>query len=317
MGAGRTRRKGSRSVYDIIGDVHGHVEALQALLLKLGYRERNGAWRHPTRTAIFVGDLIDGGPHQIETVRLVRGMVEAGAARITLGNHEYNALLWATPHPERPGEFMRPHTPKNRGQHHLFLAAAGEGSDLHRECLRFFESFPLWLDLPGLNVVHACWHPAMQERLRPHLINGALPRERLTDLARKGTETEEALETVLKGVEEILPEQISFRDKYGDQRREVRLRWWLEPGTTLRTAALIEEAKRDRLPETPLPTGVLLGSSSGTPCFFGHYWMKGEPVLMSSQAACVDWSVAAGGALVAYRFDGERALSVDRFVAAT
>lgn len=69
-------------MYDIIGDIHGHVEALQALLLKLGYRERNGAWRHPERTAIFVGDLIDRGPHQIETVRLVRDMVEAGAARI-------------------------------------------------------------------------------------------------------------------------------------------------------------------------------------------------------------------------------------------
>ncbi len=63
----------------------------------------------------------------------------------------------------------------------------------------------------------------MQERLRPYLIDGALPRERLTDLSRKRTGTEEALETVLKGVEEKLPEPISFRDKYGDQRREVRL----------------------------------------------------------------------------------------------
>jgi len=158
---------------------------------------------------------------------------------------------------------------------------------------------------PGLNVVHACWHPAMQERLRPHPIDGALPRERLTDLSRKGTDTEEALEAVLKGVEEKLPEQISFRDKYGDQRREVRVRWWLEPGTPLRAAALIEEAKRDQLPETPLPPGALLGSSPDKPCFFGHYWMKGEPVLMSPKAVCVDWSVAAGGALVAYRFDGE------------
>src|SRR4028119_2191468 len=127
MGAGRTRRKESRSVYDIIGDVHGHVEALQALLLKLGYRERNGAWRHPTRTAIFVGDLIDGGPHQIETVRLVRGMVEAGAARITLGNHEYNALLWATYHPERPGEFMRPHTPRTAASTTCFLLLRAKG----------------------------------------------------------------------------------------------------------------------------------------------------------------------------------------------
>ena len=37
------------------------------------------AWRHPDRTAIFVGDLIDRGPKQVETVKLVRGTVDTGA----------------------------------------------------------------------------------------------------------------------------------------------------------------------------------------------------------------------------------------------
>ncbi len=45
--------------YDIIGDVHGHADVLVALLRKLGYRERAGAWRHPERTAVFLGDFID------------------------------------------------------------------------------------------------------------------------------------------------------------------------------------------------------------------------------------------------------------------
>lgn len=303
-------------MYDIIGDIHGHVEALQALLLKLGYRERNGAWRHPERTAIFVGDLIDRGPHQIETVRLVRDMVEAGAARITLGNHEYNALLWATPDPEHPGEFMRRHIEKHRHQHRAFLEAVGDGSKLHEECLRFFETFPLWLDLPGLSVVHACWHPVMQERLRPHLVDETAPRERLAVLARKGSDTEEALEILLKGVEEKLPDPMSFMDKDGHERREVRLRWWLGPGATFRAAALIDEATLKHLPETPVPGAALLGVASGPPRFFGHYWMKGEPILMSPRAVCVDWSIAAGGILAAYRFDGEPELSADRFVTA-
>jgi len=303
-------------MYDIIGDVHGHAEALEALLLKLGYRERNGAWRHPERTAIFVGDLIDRGPHQVETVRLARAMVEAGTARITLGNHEYNALLWATPDPERPGEFMRRHNDTHRRQHRVFLEAVGEGSHLHRECLRFFESIPLWLDLPDLKVVHACWHPQMQERLQPHLKGAALPRERLAELARKGTDTEEALEVILKGVEEKLPHPISFLDKDGHERREVRLRWWLEPGTTFRAAALIDEAMREHLPAAPVPGAGLLGDSADAPRFFGHYWMKGEPILMGPRAACVDWSIAAGGVLAAYRFDGEDRLSVDKFVVA-
>ena len=45
--------------YDVIGDVHGHVEQLEALLRQLGDVERDGAWRHCERTAVFVSDLID------------------------------------------------------------------------------------------------------------------------------------------------------------------------------------------------------------------------------------------------------------------
>jgi hypothetical protein len=44
--------------FDIIGDIHGQADKLEALLRKLGYREAAGAWRHPERHAIFVGDFI-------------------------------------------------------------------------------------------------------------------------------------------------------------------------------------------------------------------------------------------------------------------
>lgn len=64
--------------FDIIGDVHGHADALKALLGILGYEERNGAWRHrASRRVIFVGDLIDRGPAQLETVAIARQMIEA------------------------------------------------------------------------------------------------------------------------------------------------------------------------------------------------------------------------------------------------
>jgi uncharacterized protein YecE (DUF72 family) len=60
--------------YDIIGDVHGHATELVALLRRLGYAERQGAWRHPDRTAVFVGDLIDYGDEQLSTwAERVRG----------------------------------------------------------------------------------------------------------------------------------------------------------------------------------------------------------------------------------------------------
>jgi hypothetical protein len=78
--------------FDIIGDVHGHALRLEVLLEKMGYHKRPDGWRHPKRTAVFVGDLVDRGPHQLDTLRLVRDMVESGAARAVMGNHEFNAI---------------------------------------------------------------------------------------------------------------------------------------------------------------------------------------------------------------------------------
>lgn len=87
--------------FDIIGDIHGHALRLEALLARLGYEHRSGAWRHPTRTAIFVGDLIDRGPGQLHTLKLVRAMRDSGSALVAMGNHELNAIAWHTPHPDR------------------------------------------------------------------------------------------------------------------------------------------------------------------------------------------------------------------------
>jgi hypothetical protein len=93
--------------FDLIGDVHGEFDQLVELLHHLGYRDRTGTYRHPSRTVIFVGDLIDRGPKQLATVDLVR-RVDAGTAQCVMGNHEFNAVAWATPDPNKPGEFLRP-----------------------------------------------------------------------------------------------------------------------------------------------------------------------------------------------------------------
>ena len=52
--------------YDIIGDVHGQAGKLEALLEAMGYRNHSGAYRHPSRKAIFVGDFVDRGPRQVD-----------------------------------------------------------------------------------------------------------------------------------------------------------------------------------------------------------------------------------------------------------
>ena len=54
-------------------------------------------YRHPTNIALFLGDLIDRGPQQLECIRIPRMMRDAGSAKILMGNHEFNAIAYATP----------------------------------------------------------------------------------------------------------------------------------------------------------------------------------------------------------------------------
>jgi protein phosphatase len=94
--------------FDIIGDIHGCCDELEALLNQLGYIRRvddaNATAIHPSslilhpffhplgRKAVFVGDLVDRGPRIFDTVRLVQGMVAAGSAFCVPGNHDMKLM---------------------------------------------------------------------------------------------------------------------------------------------------------------------------------------------------------------------------------
>ena len=299
--------------FDVIGDVHGEYDKLVELLSHLGYSESDGAWAHPSRTAIFVGDLIDRGPKQLETVHLVRAMVESGGAQCILGNHEFNAIAWVTPDPEDSGKFLRDHhKPGNREQHQAFLDVV-EGTRKQRDITDWFKTLPLWLDLPGLRIVHACWHEESMDVLRPVLgPNQTLTEEAILWGSRQGHRVYEALEVVCKGPEVALPPGISFADKGGKVRHEVRVRWWQEDLSTYRTAAIGPPDDMAMIPDVALPEEWKAHPYSGPPVLFGHYWFTGKPEVISARFACLDYSVASGGPLVAYRWDGESELSSDK-----
>ncbi len=307
---------------DIIGDVHGHADKLIELLTQMGYRRVDGAWKHPTRRAMFVGDLIDRGPKQVETVEIVRAMVESGSARMVLGNHEFNAIAWHTPDPDRPGKFLRPHSVKNRGQHKTFLDQVGECSDRHRECVRWFMTLPLWLDLGELRVVHACWDSKSMHDIAEIVdADNSLSTELVVEACRKGTREHQAIEHLLKGPE--IPIPVPFVDSDENRREMARFRWWLaDASSNLRAAAVIPaRAKTPELddypllPETPVePQPQVDSYSDAVPVFYGHYWESGTPTVSGNHTACVDYSVAKGGPLVAYRWTGERTLVNDNFV---
>jgi hypothetical protein len=91
-------------MYDLIGDIHGHADALERLLKQLGYARQKGVYGHPDRRAIFLGDFIDRGPKIRETLEIVRPMVESGTALSVMGNHELNALAFNTTEPKLGGQ---------------------------------------------------------------------------------------------------------------------------------------------------------------------------------------------------------------------
>jgi hypothetical protein len=297
--------------YDIVGDIHGHADPLRRLLGKLEYTENDGAYRHSDRTMLFVGDFIDRGPEQREVLGIARAMCDAGSARAVLGNHEFNAIGWATAN--GMGGFHREHSSQNTRQHAKFITAYGERSADHDDAIRWFKTLPVWIELPGLRLIHACWHQASRTALMPCLDEQARFTEQgLHESFRHGSEAHAAAEILLKGPEQVLPKGIHFFDKDGHRRDEVRLRWWDNSATTFRTAALGLDGREDELPGTALP--IDFGYAETTPVFFGHYWLKDRPHLTASNAACLDFSVAKEGYLTAYRWSGETRLIEDNLV---
>ena len=302
-------------MYDVIGDVHGEADKLLALLSTLGYSQAGGAWRHTERRAIFVGDLIDRGPKQLETVDIVRAMAEIGSAQCILGNHEFNAVAWMTEDPDRPGKFLRDHQKAgNQEQHQAFLDAVA-GTSRQSEITAWFRTLPLWLDLGGLRVVHACWHEESMAVLRPVLSsNHTLTDESVLRGSRSEDPVFKALEVVCKGPEITLPDGVTFDDKGGKTRHEVRVRWWQDDLSSYRKAAIGPPGDMAMIPDVPRPAEWGAHAYSGPPVLFGHYWFTGKPEVISPQFACLDFSVANGGPLVAYRWDGEAELSSEKIV---
>jgi hypothetical protein len=320
--------------YDLIGDLHGHADELEALLVKMDYKEKGGIWRHAERTAVFLGDFIDRGPRQRDSLRIARGMIDGGHALAVMGNHEFNAIAFHTVDPIAPGQHLRRRTEKNREQHEAFLREVGEDSAEHAEWVDWFLTLPLWLDLGGLRVVHACWHPTAIVRTAELLGGPFLTREMMPEACRyegdsgnsygadgsppdSGSELFHCVETLLKGIEVALPEGISFKDHGGHERRSTRVRWWLGHPTSYRDGSLATGLCYEDMPETVLPEVVVPGHDGAAPVFIGHYWLTGDRSPLAPKVASVDYSVARNGPLVAYRWSGEDVIEALKFVSSS
>ena len=304
------------SGYDIIGDIHGQADKLKSLLSRMGYRKNSdGVYAHSDRLAVFAADFIDMNAGQAEVLQMVRGMVEAGTAKAAMGNHEFNAICFATP--SRNGGYIRPHHEKNIHQHRAFLDEFPHGSESYADQIEWFKPLPVYLDLKGIFVVHACPCAESLDVVRPYLNpDNTLTKEALAAYDDEGSPFYKAIEVLLKGPEHQLPEQVAFYDKGGIQRKRARISWWTDPDVP--TSQRLEYPKGylndEQIRYLDNSRIAREFNTPAKPVFIGHYWMTGEPKPLSDKICCVDYSAGKNGELTAYRWSGESALTAHNFV---
>lgn len=265
---------------DIVGDVHGEIDAVHGLLRLLGYRADGS--HAEGRRLVFVGDLVDRGPDSPAVVRTVRPFVDAGRAFAVLGNHELNILLDS----HKPDNFWF-FGDEPRKLHPAHAAAQTRIAAAERpEVVSFFRGLPLALERADVRVVHACWDESMiaascgandaaelYREYRDHL-DGALRLLGMDDKAAASLahQNRNPVKLLTSGREGVAPEPF---ENNGMTRTERRLPWW---------------------------EGYV-----GPLCVFGHYWRTTLPgevdaerlfvglpknaLLQGGHAMCVDYSV--------------------------
>jgi len=301
-------------MYDIIGDVHGQASKLKKLLLKMGYTKTNGAYSHPTRKAVFVGDFINRGSEIKKTIRIVRNMVEGGHALAILGNHEINAIIYYL---DKNGGLR-----KNRqDKYFLSLFKTIKEYELNpaelKEVLDWMRTLPLFLDLGDIRIVHACWSDEAIEVAKRMYSEGRIKRKIFKTIQKK-QEAEETVSTWLltKGVYLRFPSDLRVRNNKGIMPRMIRMKWWDEPAN--KTFGELSFESKFTMPKYTVPHEILPDiqpyPEDAPPVFFGHYCRGEGPFLIKHNICCVDSCVVGSGVLTAYRWSGERELTPENLL---
>lgn len=281
--------------------------------MSLGYQRHGDGFRCSNRKVVFVGDFVDRGPAIGEVIEISRAMVDAGDALAVMGNHEYNAIAFHTPWPGKQDEWFRPHSDKNLNQHQATLDQLT--SRELTNSIAWFKTLPVAIEVGGVRVAHASWQTrdigCIDDALEKA---GRFTPDFLAISEDAGSELHTAIENVLKGPELPLPSGHSFVGNGGHTQNAIRIKWYEDGiGRTYREHLLGSGDAPDVVIDPDDLTTVDIYPRDAVPVFVGHYWLTGTPTPLAANVACTDYSVAKGGKLVAYRWDGESELSADKF----
>jgi hypothetical protein len=259
----------------------------------------------------FLGDFIDAGnsvemPDDASVLRKVRSLVDQEGALAVMGNHELNAILFHRR--DKKGAPLRCHSSKNVSQHASFLDTIGFATPASIEWTEWFLNLPLWIELDGLRLVHACWDQIAIDIVKERRPDGRLTVDDLEELSHKESEFSRAVETLTSGPEVELPDNFWFYDSKGVKRNKVRLAWWKKLEGSWRDLALAVPDVT-QLPDTSVSgvDSLTVYGEGNSPVLVGHYKMKGNPLIESENAGCLDYPENP----CIYHWSGERVLSND------
>jgi hypothetical protein len=179
--------------------------------------------------------------------------------------------------------------------------------------VEWFKTLPVYLDLPELRAVHACWHPKYVNMIGQFTDANNCPLAYAGEAnSRKGSEAYDRIEHLLKGLEFAIPEGGYFLDKNKDKRTDVRAKWWETDSFTYRELAIVPGSEIERIPHDLVGVKRLPGYDGVKPVSLGHCWLKGEPAPLTDHIACLDYSVA--GAEPVKKLEPKKFIWVDSYM---
>jgi hypothetical protein len=301
------------SGYDLIGDLHGRADHLKKLLHTLGYSKSY----HPDgRKIIFMGDYINRGPKQEETLDMVRDLVASGIVEAALmGNHELSLIRYFH---EGTHGFVRPHTRDNDDYHAGFFQEFPVGSKKLDDVVDWMKTLKLYMIRDEFNAVHAYMSEDLLAASRPYLNDDNSLKKDSYDLLDEThcVETFDVFDTLTAGPKYQLPEKAHFIDGAGRLQKVSHLFWWrtenrpedvINGGKLL--CPLMDPPDRDRILD--FRKSFTAAARGEKPLFIGHYSLMQDVGLLTPSLACVDYRPT----VTAYRWnEGDAALSADRLV---
>ena len=305
--------KSNMSGVDIIGDVHGCANTLEKLLHKLGYKKEDGVYNHASRKAIFVGDIVDRGPHIREALALVRAMTENGQALCMLGNHEFNAISYTTVIDNKSKEpvYLRTHDRRNNRMIQETLIQFAGFPEEWRSYLEWFKTLPLFFENESFRVVHACWHQISVDKVLGHVGGGVPNVFGLFDVLKiSDPAILKAVDRLTRGTSLRFPDNRYIVSRDGVKRDFFRTKFWANDPLIYQDVVFQPDPLPEDLSERSLSKAekerLICYGEQDKPVFFGHYWLQGRPKVIKNNLACLDYSAVKYGRLVAYRYDGEK-----------